>query len=416
MSAIKAEWQRLRTVMVHEPGIEMFYGILDPESFLYMRRFDFSKAVEEHRRMQGTLREMGVRVHKLKDVIVERAKNDKPFFHELSSEALNYIRFEGEGDLEGEAREFKRDVERLDPETIFNVILLKPTVLTHKALGTGESTPRVINEEPLANLYFTRDQAIVTDRGIVIGRMSKRIRARETTLVKLALKGLSERVIKEVTEPAFAEGGDYMPFGDFAVFGVGDRTSIAGAFQVAEATGFNEIAVVYNPSVHENDYMLSMHLDMYLNAPMEGVVVSNRKTLEMATTEVFELGERGYVMKRRTNLLEFFKEKGFRLVEVSLLEQIAYSTNFLTVDNGRILALDSEVNSKNVMSYLERRGYAKLLEEVKGEYSRLKVDNSFFPRKREVRELGIDYVVTDVGEITGGFGGIHCMTMALHRG
>lgn len=415
MFTIKAEWDRLRGVLVHEPGIEMFYGVLDPESFLYMRRFNLQQALSEHKKMQGTLKELGVTVYRLKDVILDKAISDQKIMDHLRKLALSSIRFEGDGELEKQLQDFEDDINKLDAESLFNIILLKPTVITHKALGTSESTPRIINEEPLANLYFTRDQTIVTDEGIVLGRMSKRIRRRETILLKLAIESLSENVIKEVSEPAFAEGGDYMPFKDFAIFGTGDRTTIAGAIQVSDALNFNEIVIAYNPVIQANDYMLSMHLDMYLNTPMEGIIVSNKKILQSTRADVYEKKEDKYVLKERTNLLDFFIKKRFDIIDITLLEQISYSTNFLTIKNGQIVTLDSENNSKHVLEYVNRRGYADLYNEINFEYTKLKEDKQFFPRKKEINDSGIDFVVADVGELTGGFGGIHCMTMSLYR-
>ncbi|AWR95069.1 arginine deiminase family protein [Acidianus brierleyi] len=415
MFTIKAEWDRLRGVLVHEPGIEMFYGVLDPESFLYMRRFNLQRALLEHKKMQDTLKELGVTVYRLKDVILDKANSDQKIMDYLKKLALESIRFEGDGELEKQLQDFEEDINKLDPESLFNIVLLKPTVITHKALGTSESTPRIINEEPLANLYFTRDQTIVTDEGIVLGRMSKRIRRRETILLKLAIESLSENIIKEISEPAFAEGGDYMPFKNFAIFGTGDRTTIAGAIQVSDALNFNEIVIAYNPVIQANDYMLSMHLDMYLNTPMEGIIVSNKKILQSTRADVYEKKEGKYVLKERTNLLDFFIKKRFDIIDITLLEQISYSTNFLTIKNGQIVTLDSEKNSKYVLEYVNSRGYMDLSNEINLEYTKLKEDKRFFPRKKEIDDFGIDFVIADVGELTGGFGGIHCMTMSLYR-
>ena len=42
----------------------------------------------------------------------------------------------------------------------------------------------VTENEPLSNLYFMRDQQAVTDRGIVMSRMSKPQRMREPEITK----------------------------------------------------------------------------------------------------------------------------------------------------------------------------------------------------------------------------------------
>ncbi len=416
MLRITSEWSKLSTVLVHEPGIEMFYGILDPEAFLYMRRFNIEKAINQHRQMVCKLKKIGIKVLKLKDLIIERAKNNNEFKKLLENVALNYIKYEGDGKAEENFSKIKKDIEKLDPNTLFDIILLNPTVLSHEALGTNDTVIRILNEEPLANLYFTRDQAIITDKGAIIGRMSKRIRARETEVIKLVFQALSEKPLKEISEPAFLEGGDYMPFKDFAIFGTGDRTSISGIMQAIDFTDFNEVVIAYNPEIEETeDYMLTMHLDMYLNTPREGVVISNSAFLNKTLAHVYERKESGFTLKERTNLLDFFKRKGFRIIEIDLAEQLSYATNFLTLENGKILSPKVENNMVNVMEYLERKGYTKLLNEVKEEYARHVTNKDFFPNRRDIKEEGIDYEEIDVSELTGGFGGIHCMTMPIKR-
>ncbi|MDG6929243.1 MAG: hypothetical protein JRN29_04250, partial [Nitrososphaerota archaeon] len=43
----RAEWDRLRTVMMHRPGIEMHLGLLAPYASLYERAFNLGDALLE---------------------------------------------------------------------------------------------------------------------------------------------------------------------------------------------------------------------------------------------------------------------------------------------------------------------------------------------------------------------------------
>ncbi|EZQ07088.1 hypothetical protein CM19_04955 [Candidatus Acidianus copahuensis] len=395
--------------MVHEPGIEMFYGVLDPNSFLYMRRFNISKAVDQHRSLQESFKEMGVEVLKLKELIINSSRTNPSFRKFLETTALNYIKFEGDGEVEKKAKGFIKDIEDLDDETLFNVILLSPTVLSHEALGTSDYFTRILNEEPLANLYFTRDQSIITDKGLIIGRMSKRARSRETVMIKLGFLALGEKPIKEISEPAFLEGGDYLALDDFVIFGTGDRTSIGGIVQAMEAVDFDEVIVAYNPVLeHYNDYALTMHLDMYINSPKQGVIVGNPDILSNTTVDVYEKKEKGYTRKKKCSLLSYLKSKGLRIISVSLGEQLLYATNFLTLKDGKFISPDVKRNLNGVKEYLARRNYEDLL-------NKLKLKDEVFPETREVREEGLDFIVVDVSELTGGFGGIHCMTTGIRK-
>ncbi|HTZ62105.1 MAG TPA: amidinotransferase, partial [Thermoplasmata archaeon] len=67
----RAEWDPLREVLIHRPGIEMFFGLMEPYSFLYERAFSIDEAVYEHSELEHALGESGVTVHRLKRYAVE---------------------------------------------------------------------------------------------------------------------------------------------------------------------------------------------------------------------------------------------------------------------------------------------------------------------------------------------------------
>ncbi|HVP16038.1 MAG TPA: hypothetical protein VMT42_01565 [candidate division Zixibacteria bacterium] len=43
---VRAEWDQLRKVVIHRPGIEMFFWLLDPYASLYERGFSRYEATE----------------------------------------------------------------------------------------------------------------------------------------------------------------------------------------------------------------------------------------------------------------------------------------------------------------------------------------------------------------------------------
>ena len=47
----KAEWHRLRDVLVHEPGLEVFFALLSPKKYLYERFLDLGAAQRELTRL-----------------------------------------------------------------------------------------------------------------------------------------------------------------------------------------------------------------------------------------------------------------------------------------------------------------------------------------------------------------------------
>ena len=53
---IYAEWMPLKKVFVYRPGIEMFFGLLNPAGSLYERSFSRVQAHKEHDILTNTLK------------------------------------------------------------------------------------------------------------------------------------------------------------------------------------------------------------------------------------------------------------------------------------------------------------------------------------------------------------------------
>ena len=100
---------------------------------------------------------------------------------------------------------------------------------------------------------------------------------------------------------------------------------------------------------------------------------------------------------------------------------MCYASNFLCVKDHSILAIEVEKVVKKVLTNLEAKAqadphrYSALLEEARKDLARLKQSDQFFPHKREFQELSIDVTSLQLQEITGGYGGIRCMTCVLNR-
>jgi arginine deiminase len=101
---------------------------------------------------------------------------------------------------------------------------------------------------------------------------------------------------------------------------------------------------------------------------------------------------------------------------------MSYASNFLCVKDGRILAVEVERIVKDVLTNLQRSAerdparYGKLLDQARKDYEHLKSEGGFFPHKKEIYEHGIDAYPLIIKNLTGGYGGAHCMTCGLKRG
>jgi arginine deiminase (EC 3.5.3.6) len=277
-AGVRAEWDPLKTVVIHRPGIEMFFGLLEPFASLYERAFSRYGARAEHRRMEEMLRqEFGVRVIVLKEAILTAADRNPEVRERLIEAARTVLSFAGDArEARLARREFEKNAEILDSGHFFNILLLQPCVDLHAGEGTRMVQVHITQRQPLTNLYFMRDQQAVTDQGIVLSRMSKPQRNGEVILTEFLWSALGLDIAHRTRDPATFEGGDFIPLEDFAVVGMGDRTNRPGVDQLlADGFGFDEVGVVHQPTyplIPERIYdpMVNMHLDTYFNVASRG--------------------------------------------------------------------------------------------------------------------------------------------------
>ncbi|MDA4123347.1 MAG: arginine deiminase family protein [Thaumarchaeota archaeon] len=429
---IRAEWDRLHRVAVHRPGIEMWFGLLAPYASLYERAFNRYEARNEHERLEYTLKhEFKVEVIRLKEKVLELADRRPEVRAQLVHAALAEMEFVGnKAEVTQARRELVDNTDVFDPGHFFNILLLQPKLDLEEGVGARAVHVNVTERTPLANLYFMRDQQAVTDRGIFVSRMSKPQRRKETSLTRLLWESLGEKVVHEVEAPGTFEGGDFIPMKDFALVGTGDRSNADGVKQMLEhGLDFDEVGVVHQPSHplipgEERDPMVDMHLDTYFNVAGSGVVVGSELLLKRAKVDVYHrAGKSKYVQDKKagTTLHEFVKRKGFEIVNLTTLEQLSYASNFLCIKDGTILAIEVDRIVKKVLAGLEKEAkqsperYNRLFEQAKKDYQELKGSAQFFPNKKELYQYGVDAYPIALTNLTGGYGGGHCMTAALER-
>ena len=428
---INAEWDNLRTVAVHSPGIEMYFGLLDPFASLYERSFSMEDAVREHELFTHTLKhEFKINIIPLKETILSKADNSSLIRDDLIELALNKISYTGDND-EVRRAEYEAEKNRniLDADYYFNTVLLNPQVELESGVGTRMIQLHVTENEPLSNLYFMMDQQAVTDKGIVLSRMKRPQRKREPQLTKLLWNTLKLPLACEIKEPGTFEGGDFLPMKEFALIGVGDRTNMNGVEQIFNGgMGYDEVGVVHTPkntiiSSEKNDLMINMHLDTYFNVASNGVAVGCKELLEKAEVEVYHReGARNYTKSDlQSNLKDYILSKGFDIIHITTLEYLAYASNFLCIKNGTIVSVEVERVVKDVINNIKEKAlldpvtYGNLLKQIKKDYKHLREEGQFFPHKKEIYQYDIDAFTLNLINLTGGYGGAHCMTCALRR-
>jgi arginine deiminase len=431
-AGIRAEWEPLRQVVIHRPGIEMFFGLLEPYASLYERAFSRLKARKEHARLEDALRyEFGVEVLQLKKTMLDAADQDPAVRDRLVDLALGTIEFGGDPvEAQLARKDLERNIPLLDSGHFFNILLLTPAIELRSGVGTRAIHLNITEHEPLSNLYFMRDQQAVTDKGIVLSSMAKPQRQRETLLSGLLWEVLGLPIAHRIRVPGTFEGGDFIPLKDFALVGMGDRTNREGVSQVLEhGLGFDEVGVVHQPHHpllprDRFDPMVDMHLDTYFNIASSGVAVGSETLLKRAEVEVyFRESDGSYAIDDRTlSLHEYITAKGFEVIDITTLEQMAYASNFLCIRDGTILAVEVDQIVRGLIASLTANAgrdpdrYGKLLAQVEKDYRYLKSEGQFFPHKKEVYQHDIDAYPIILDNLTGGYGGAHCMTCTLKRG
>ena len=426
---IRAEWDHLKEVAVHKPGMEMFFGLLNPKASLYERPFNRYKARNEHDLLVETLKEkFKVKVIRLDNEILGAADAHAEIRAELQRMALNSIGYVGSSkQVEAAKSALASQVQYYDSNHFLDMLIMRPIIDTR--LGAARSARSShIGVAPLSNLYFMRDQQMVSDAGIFIGSMSAQQRAHETELTSLLWKAIRAPIAGAAKRPATIEGGDFMPMGDFALIGRGSRTNALGIEQfLSSGSGYSEIAVVHRPRhplipSASIEPMIDMHLDTYLNIAGSSIAVGPSTLLKSASVDVYFRSSKGIYSKERTrqNLYNYLKGKGFNIIDISLAEQMSYATNFLCINDNMILAADASRNMPLVLKDLKGKAdadpstYGSLFNEMKREYSKMS-PRDIFPNRAIGRDFGIDFEVIDVENLTGGYGGVHCMTAAISR-
>ncbi|MDE1820573.1 MAG: amidinotransferase [Euryarchaeota archaeon] len=425
-ASVQAEWQPLRRVVVRRPGMETFFGLLEPFSSLYERVFSLEKARREHDELVETLRRgFGVHVQYLDEILLEAAGRDPEFYKELVDRAMSTMQFAGAGARRAR-REFALNLQLLDREQLIQVLALAPMITFVKKKGARSILPFTTLRVPLTNLFFMRDQQAVGDRGIILARLAKPQRRRETEITSFAWQALGEPPVLSIRRGTF-EGGDFLPAGDFALLGTGDRTSPAAIQEILSAgVGFVEVGVVHQPRhplLDAPDPMVNMHLDTYMNFAGERVAVGYPDMLRAARVEVYRRSDGGrYRLVRSTRLLRYLEvDHRFQVVPITTLEQLCYATNFLTVRNRRILVPDVARNAEKVLANLRRAAeanpakYHRLYLRASVDFGELRSTGSFFPHKPLAKEVGIEATQVPLANLTGAFGGAHCLTCVLER-
>jgi arginine deiminase len=259
---VDSEVGRLGTVLLHRPGPEL--ARLTPrnnDSLLFDGIPWVGRAQEEHDGFAAALRDHGVEVLYLADLVTETlavpaARED------LTEAVLSDVRL---GDtLRAAVADHLAD---LDPAGLATVLMAG---LAHEELRTGSGIVYSLMDrvdfviDPLPNLLFTRDSSVWVGPEAAVTSLAMPARRRETTLTHAIYRyhpRFADTPLVYSPDLEHLEGGDVLLLGPGVIaVGVGERTRPAGAERLARRCFARGLAhtVLIVPIAQER---ATMHLD-----------------------------------------------------------------------------------------------------------------------------------------------------------
>lgn len=266
---VYSEIGKLKTVMLHRPGKELENIAPDILHRMLIDDIPYLKiAQEEHDAFAHVLRQQGIKVLYLEDLLAESLTDEKvrrAFLDQLLDES---------------------SIKKQDPlhQLLLNYLQELPTKEMVKTVIAGirksaihNSTPSLADLaedpdypfylDPMPNVYFTRDQQAAIGSGMTINRMTFRARRRESLFMETILKNHPD--FKNATIPVWRdryhhgrlEGGDELVLNNHVLaVGISQRTSATAITDLAhnlfDHSSYDTILAIKIPHNHA-----MMHLD-----------------------------------------------------------------------------------------------------------------------------------------------------------
>ena len=381
----QAEWSKAAVILMHTPGQELFNGVIHPSAGLFEDYFDVDKAAAEHRNYIKMLQKNGIKVYTVRQILEETGIDS---LRVLAGELLQYDVTTLDDDAAADADRYKKEViAKMSRADLIRCILLQPTVVLYKT-GTNTGYEAQYVQNPLMNLYFTRDQSITTPRGHVICNMNSLQREPEADIISLCYAHLGLKPILRIQGEGRLEGGDYLPAGTLSFIGCGMRTNDEGIRQLMEADAFGHDTVVV---VRDHKFwQMQMHLDTYFNIIDNDLCTLTSSRLnaqkddpEYVTCDLWVRapGTKKYTLLQKDRSFVEFLQDRFGIIPIDSEDEMHYANNFLTIAPRHIMAVG---------------GQSKALQQ------------RFADASVKVEWIPLESLID-------GYGAAHCMTQVLKR-
>lgn len=384
-----AEFTPAHVILMHTPSLELYDGVIHPAAGLYDDYFDADAAADEHRGYIEMLKNNGIEVHTVEEVLLSM---EHETLRRLADKNLTYDASDTHMPAE-EVEAYRQSVlQKMTNRDLYRTLLFHPVVELHE-IGYNTGLEAVYKRSPLMNLYFLRDQSISTPRGQIMCRMNSTQRADEVDIIEACYKQLGYDPVWRVTgEGNYLEGGDYIPFGTMGLIGCGLRTTMGAIEQMMENDVMGHDTVVVVNERWKDQYQ--MHLDTYFNVIDKDLVTlcfnrydaEDESDINFLTIQMFarEPGTKVYHevdAYKGMSFKAFLAERKCKIIRVSKKDADHYANNFLAIDGRHIMSVANQ-SEELEQAYLEN---------------------------------GVTVEWVPLENLIGGYGAAHCMTQVLRR-
>jgi len=396
-----AEWNTAEVILMQPPSIADFWISIFPKGNGYDTPFDYLGARSELLNYIKVLRHDGIKVYTVENVLLEGTidQHGKMIpgkkLNQLRTLAKHFLKIKTKDLNTKDQKEIdiyiNKTIASLSPQVLVKLILQNPILIIKKDPKSISGFYTEYSLDPLIDLFYLRDQIITTPKGIVVGKFAKAEVSNETEVIKFVLKKLGIKPIYEIQGNGALEGGDFFMANGITFIGEGVRTNAEGIKQLMDhnVIGTKKVIVV-------KDHLLEpaqMHLDTYFNliAPKLAVLSVERMLKKdggvsntwASTVDVYEFKNGHYVLTAKNKDFKEYLEKvlHYKVIPVSIKDQRALATNFLTIAPYKIVGPEGASQTY----------------------------------KNALKKAGVNATWVDMNNIVKGFGAARCTTQPIKR-
>jgi len=255
--AVESDYEKLRTVIVMAID-DSIYKSTEMGSSIHpiFNKMLSPGAIDEHRALVKLLKKAGVQVLQVRDLLQDAIENARK-----------------KGELEAWIREtypdqFERILPNLAQVNADTILQSSDSLFYHKN-EKGELDPLFL---PISSMYWSRDFAVSTPKGVIIGNDQYFNRALENSIARLMFRHATALrdfpiVFDAAKEGVTLDGGDVIVRDEKTLFmGVGQRSDRQAAVLLSKKLGMDVIAVSMPPRDKPSGMSRQLlHLDSIFN-------------------------------------------------------------------------------------------------------------------------------------------------------